>query len=73
MQQNQCLAVAPLNIMEADAAYVDEFADGRIVTLGFLRHQAIDECRDCERCNHGRRPHYDGMRRDICARMASGG
>ena len=51
MQQNQWLALTALKVVEANAFYFDEFTHWRVVTLGLLRNEPVDErgdreCRD---------------------------
>jgi hypothetical protein len=44
MQQDQRLAFAALNVVEANTFYFDEFPRWRVVTLCLLRNEAVDEC-----------------------------
>jgi len=57
MQQNHWLTFTALKVMEANAFYFDEFSHRRVVTLGLLRNEAVDErgdreCRDNDRSTY---------------------
>src|SRR5215211_567492 len=46
VQQNQRLSLTTLDIVEPDAVDFDKSAGRRIITLGFLRHPAVNKGRD---------------------------
>ncbi len=65
MQQDQRITVALLYVVKSNTAHFQELTRGRIVTLGVLRHDAVHERGDHQRCSNNRSTHGDLVRRAL--------
>jgi hypothetical protein len=73
MQQNQRLAVSPLDIMKTHTVYFDEFSPRRVIAFSSFRNEAIYDCGDCERSSHSCHANRDRVWRDTRPRIPLGG